>query len=175
MFITVCWLTHRLMLSFLTQPRTFPRNDAAHGGLHLPKAISNQSFSQTCPQASLIVIIPQWRLPSQATPGCVKLTILITNILTGQPFNYYDVFYMSIIKPITQHQLFVLKSCVSPLCSASFLFTCLLMNFLSFSPSINFQRFSSAFIYLQTCLFWLSPSRTFLLTLVFRVVRGLVF
>lgn len=49
------------------------------------------------------------------------------------------------------------------------------MNFLSFSPSINFQRFSSVFIYLQTCLFWLSPSRTFLLTLVFRVVRGLVF
>lgn len=114
MFITVCWLTHRLMLSFLAQPRTFPRNDAAHSGLRLPKAISNQPFSQTCPQASLIVIIPQWRLPSQATPGCVKLTILITNMLTGQPFNYYDVFYMSIIKPITQHQLFVLKSCVSP-------------------------------------------------------------
>lgn len=114
MFITVCWLTHRLMLSFLAQPRTFPRNDAAHSGLRLPKAISNQPFSQTCPQASLIVIIPHWRLPSQATPGCVKLTILITSILTGQPFNYYDVFYMSIIKPITQHQLFVLKSCVSP-------------------------------------------------------------
>lgn len=108
---TVSWLTHRLMLSFLTLPRTFPGNDAAHSGPHLLKQLV--VILSDLPTGQSNFYNPSMETPSQATPGYVKLTILIIDIFTGQPFNCCDVFYMSIIKPVTQHQLFVLKSFVS--------------------------------------------------------------
>lgn len=68
-------LTGSHLAGFLTGPPPF---GAAHNGLCPPSVNSQDHPSQTCPQADVTEVVLPLRLPSQATPGWVKLTVSVT-------------------------------------------------------------------------------------------------